>query len=116
MMLVGAPVLHATAVVLPGEELAAVTWSRTAIIGLGYLAVVAAGGGYLLYFELLDRVGAIEINLIAYATPIFATIGGWVVLDEQLQPRTAIGFAVILVGFSLVKRHAITAELTQLTK
>lgn len=115
MMLVGAPLLHATAVVLPGEAVAAVTWSRTAIAGLGYLAVVAAGVGYLLYFELLDRVGAIDINLIAYATPIFATIGGWVVLGERLQARTAIGFAVILVGFILVKRHAITAELTQLT-
>lgn len=112
MMLIGAPILHATAVVLPGERLAAVTWSWTAVAGLAYLAVVAAGAGYFLYFELLDRVGAFEINLVAYATPVFAAVGGWLVLGERLRPQTVAGFAVIAVGFAIVKRDAIRAELT----
>jgi drug/metabolite transporter (DMT)-like permease len=116
MMLVGVPVLHAAAVVLPGEELAAVTWSGTALAGLGYLAVVAAAAGYFLYFELLDRVGAIEINLVAYATPISAAVGGWFVLGERIQPHTVVGFVVILVGFTLVKRHALKAEIVHLTR
>jgi hypothetical protein len=29
-----------------------------------YLAVVASAGGFLVYFDLLDRLGPIEINLI----------------------------------------------------
>lgn len=115
MMVIGAPMLHVAAFVLPSEELTAVTWSWTALAGLGYLAVVAAGIGYFLYFELLDRVGAIEINLVAYATPVFAAIGGWLVLGEQIQPSTIVGFSLILVGFAIVKRHALKTELKRIT-
>lgn len=111
MMVVGAPLLHGTAFVLPGEELAAVTWSWTAIVGFGYLAIIAAGLGYFLYFELLNRVGAIEINLIAYATPIFAAVGGWVMLGEPIQPRSILGFGIIVIGFAIIKRNALRAAL-----
>ncbi|WP_328821276.1 DMT family transporter [Natronorubrum halalkaliphilum] len=111
MMLIGAVMLHAGAIVLPGEEFVAITWSWSVVAGLGYLAVIAAGVGYFLYFELLERLGAIEINLVAYVTPIFAAIGGWLALGEQLQAQVVAGFGVILVGFVLVKRQALRAEL-----
>lgn len=111
MMVVGAPLLHGVAWLLPGEEVATLTWSWPALVGLGYLAVVAAGFGYLLYFELLDRVGAIEINLVAYATPIFAAGGGWLVLGEQFHIRTLLGLGSIAVGFALIKREALKTML-----
>lgn len=110
MLLIGAPVLHGVAVVVPGQDLAAVTWSPAAVAGLVYLAVVAAGIGYLVYFALLDRVGPVEVNLVAYATPVFAALGGWLLLGEPLRARTALGFAVILLGFVLVKRRALRRE------
>jgi drug/metabolite transporter (DMT)-like permease len=109
MMLIGAPLLHVAAFVLPGERMAAVTWSWPALAGLAYLAIVAAGVGYFLYFELLDRVGAIEISLVAYATPIFAAIGGWLALGEQIHSHTIIGFSVIVIGFIIIKRRALRA-------
>jgi drug/metabolite transporter (DMT)-like permease len=109
MMLIGAPLLHVAALVLPGEELAAVTWSWSALAGLAYLAIVAAGVGYFLYFGLLDRVGAIEINLVAYATPIFAAVGGWFVLGDQIHSHTVVGFSVIVIGFTIIKRRALRA-------
>lgn len=111
MMLIGAALLHVGAVLLPGEELAAITWSWPALAGLGYLAVVAAGVGYVLYFTLLDRVGPVEINLVAYVAPVFAAVGGWLVLGEQLGGRTVVGFGAIVLGFVLVKRDAIRAEI-----
>lgn len=110
MVLTGAPILHATAIIRPGEQLTAVTWSWTALAGFIYFAIIAAGAGYFLYFASLDRVGAIEINLVAYATPVFAAVGGWLVLGEQRQPHITVGFRVIVLGFTMIKRHAIHAE------
>lgn len=114
MMIVGAALLHAFAWVLPSESLGGIEWTLTAITGLFYLAVVAGAGGFLLYFVLLDRLGAIEINLVDYALPVFAALSGWLVLDENLHAVTFIGFGAIFSGFVLVKRRAIRTELVQL--
>jgi probable blue pigment (indigoidine) exporter len=114
MMLVGALLLHLTLAVAPVVGLGAVTWSWSALAGLAYLAVVAAGAGYLLYFELLDRVGPVEVNLVAYAVPLFAALGGWLLLGEALAPTTAAGFALIATGFALLKRRALGDELRAL--
>lgn len=111
MMLAGAPMLHLAAVALPGERLAAITWSPRALAGLAYLAVVAAGVGYLVYFELLDRLGPVEINLVAYVTPGFAAVGGWLLLGEPVGARTVVGFGAVVAGFALVKREALRAAL-----
>lgn len=113
MMLVGAVLLHLTSAALPDESFAAVEWTTTALASLAYLAAVAGGLGYLLYFDLLDRLGAVEINLVAYVIPLFAALGGWLLLDEGIDPLTGVGFLVILAGFALVKRRAIRAELAR---
>jgi len=113
-MLVGAPLLHLTALALPGERIGAVTWSPSALAGLAYLAVVAAGVGYFVYFKLLDRIGPIEINLVAYLAPAFAAAGGWFLLGEPLRARTLVGFVGIVAGFVLLKREALAGELDRL--
>jgi drug/metabolite transporter (DMT)-like permease len=114
MMLVGAPLLHLTALALPGEQLKAITWSPSALAGLSYLAVVAAGLGYFLYFELLDRLGPVEINLVAYLVPAVAAAGGWLLLGEALRIRTLLGFLGIAGGFVAIKREALSGELDRL--
>lgn len=111
MMLVGAPLLHLTEFVLPGAGFEAIEWTTSALLGLAYLSIVAGAFGYLLYFELLDRIGAIEINLIGYAAPIFAALGGWLFLDEHIARRTIIGFIVILLAFLLIKRRTLATKL-----
>ena len=113
MMLVGAPLLHLTSFALPGESFAMIEWTPTALAALGYLAVVAGGLGYLLYFDLLDRLGPIQISMVGYVIPLFAALGGWLLLDERPDPLTGVGFLVILLGFVLVKRRAIRAELAR---
>ena len=114
MMLVGAGLLHLTLLVAPGGSVASITWSEGALAGLAYLAVVAAGAGYLLYFELLDRVGPVEVNLVAYVVPLFAALGGWVFLGEQVAPSTVAGFLLIAAGFGLLKRSALREEVRSL--
>ncbi|MEF8813808.1 MAG: EamA family transporter [Halovenus sp.] len=50
--------------------------------------------------------GAIEINLVSYTTPVFATVFGWLLLNETITPLTLVGFLTISAGFVLLKREA----------
>jgi drug/metabolite transporter (DMT)-like permease len=75
---------------------------------------VSSALGFLIYFHLLDRLGAVEINLVSYVAPVFAALAGWLFLRERLAPATAGGFLLIVLGFLLVKRRAIRAELPRL--
>lgn len=111
-MLVGAVLTHGVALVL-GESMGAIVWTSESLLALGYLAVVASGLGFLIYFDLLDRVGPIEINLVSYVAPVFAALVGWLLLDEGLTLTTVAGFALICTGFALVKRSAIREELAR---
>ncbi|WP_276271957.1 DMT family transporter [Haloarcula litorea] len=110
----GAVLLHGISLALPGESLADVTVTLEGIVAVVYLAVFASAVGYVVYFDLLARLGAIEINLVSYAAPVFAAAAGWLVRDETLAPLDVAGFLVIFVGFALLKRRALAAELSPL--
>jgi drug/metabolite transporter (DMT)-like permease len=111
-MLLGAGLMHLLAVGL-GESLTDIAWTSEAILSLAYLAIAASGLGFLIYFYLLDELGPIEINLVSYVAPIFAAVSGWLFLNEGITLNTVAGFLIICVGFTLVKRSAIRAELRQ---
>ena len=109
-MLLGGLLMHAVSLGL-GEALAAVSWNTTTVASLGYLSILASALGFLIYFDLLDRLGAIEINLVSYVAPVFAALSGWLVLDEVVTVETVAGFLLILAGFALLKRREIAHEL-----
>ncbi|MFB6254789.1 MAG: DMT family transporter [Halobacteriaceae archaeon] len=108
-MIIGAILMHGISLAI-GESWMAITWTQTALISLGYLVVIASAGGFLIYFSLLERLGPIEINLVAYAGPVAATITGFVFLNEIPTIYTMIGFVFIVIGFILIKRRAIRRE------
>jgi len=89
---------------LPGESLAAVDWTPRGGAALAYLVVFATAGGYLLYFRLLGRIGAVEIDLISYGAPVVAALVG------RLLPSERLGAATVA-GFLLLERRAIAARL-----
>ncbi|MCO8243991.1 MULTISPECIES: DMT family transporter [unclassified Haladaptatus] len=101
MMVVGALVLHATSAAIRGWP--SVSFTRPALVSLVYLAFVASIGGYVIYFDLLERVGANEVNLVNYAVPVAATLFGWALLGEPITDATVSGFLVIVAGFVLLK-------------
>lgn len=108
-MAVGAGLLHVLSAVHPEEAgvppLAA--WTPETAAALGYLGVVSTAGGFLAYFVLLERVGASELSLVNYASPVVATLVGWAVLGESITVTTIAGFALILLGFGLCKIGAL---------
>ncbi|MDZ5809838.1 DMT family transporter [Halorubrum sp. AD140] len=109
-MLLGALLMHLVSAGL-GESVADVAWTTEGIAALAYLSIAASGFGFLVYFDLLERLGPIEINLVSYVAPIFAAVAGWLFLSEGITPNTVAGFLIICAGFALVKRAALRAEL-----
>jgi drug/metabolite transporter (DMT)-like permease len=108
-MVGGALVMHGVSLAL-GESLAAVTWSPRGLVALAYLALGASAFGFLIYFDLLDRLGPVEINLVSYVAPLVAAVVGFLFLGEVVDAWTAVGFCLIFAGFVLIKRRAIRQE------
>ena len=109
-MLLGGLLMHGIALGL-GESPTAIELTRDGVLALVYLSVVASAAGFLIYFDLLERLGPIEINLVSYVAPVFAALSGWLFLAEGLSISTVFGFFLILCGFVLIKRRAIQDEL-----
>lgn len=107
-MLLGALILHATSVAV-GEAFS-LPATPTATAAVMYLGVFATAIAFFVYYTLLEVRGALETSLIAYLVPVVATIVGVVVLGEQITLPTVLGFAVVFVGFVVLKHRAI-AEL-----
>jgi drug/metabolite transporter (DMT)-like permease len=111
----GAVFLHAISFGLPGESLAQAEFSGVALGSLLYLAIVGSAVSAVLYFVLLDELGAVEINLVSYAAPIFTAILGWFVLEETLTLLSIAGFICIFAGFALIKRRELRTELRNIS-
>jgi drug/metabolite transporter (DMT)-like permease len=109
-MVLGAALMHVASAAV-SESVGDVAWTGEGLLALGYLSLVASAVGFLIYFDLLERLGPIEINLVSYAAPIAAAVTGLAVLGERPTLSTAAGFALICVGFVLIKRRAIREEL-----
>ena len=103
-MAVGGVVLHTISAGL-GEPLTVPT--GLALTAVAYLGVFATAIAFFLYFRILDRYGATETSLVAYAVPVVATLAGVVLLGERITVASLAGFAVIFLGFLLLKRSAI---------
>jgi len=110
-MVGGAVGLH-LASLARGESLAAATWTTDAVVALAYLALASGAVAFLVYFELLERVGATELTLVSYLEPVVATLVAWAIFGNVVDATTALGFAVIFLGFALLKRHALSTVLT----
>ncbi|ARS91232.1 DMT family transporter [Natrarchaeobaculum aegyptiacum] len=109
-MLGGALVMHGVSLAL-GEPIDPSAWLHPEALGaLVYLSIVASALGFLLYFDLLERLGAVEINMVSYVAPIFTAVVGWLYLGEGIDVPTLVGFGFIVAGFALVKRRAIREE------
>ncbi|NUE01126.1 EamA family transporter [Halorubraceae archaeon YAN] len=111
-MLLGGILMHILSLGM-GESMADIQWTVEAVAALAYLSIAASAIGFLIYFDLLDRLGPIEINLVSYVAPIFAAIAGWIFLQEGLTVTTVVGFVLIFTGFGLLKRKAIRSEFTR---
>ncbi len=108
-MLGGAALMHGASLAV-GETPGTIDWTMPGLLALCYLSLAASAVGFLIYFDLLERLGPVEINLVSYAAPVFAALVGFLVRGEVLDAATAGGFVAILLGFAVLKRDAIREE------
>ncbi|MFO7927867.1 MAG: DMT family transporter [Halobacteriota archaeon] len=109
-MLVGGGLLHLASLGI-GERFADITPTLLGAISILYLAVLGSAVAYVIYFALLAEFGPLEINLVSYVVPIFATLGGIVLLDEALTSAMIVGFVLIAGGFVVIKGRVLAAEM-----
>jgi drug/metabolite transporter (DMT)-like permease len=106
---VGALICHAASAGA-GESLASVTWTATAIVALAYVGLLAGAVAYITYFWLLDDVGPIHANLVFYVVPVVATLGGWALLGETIEPTALAGFLTIFAGFAVLASESVSLD------
>ncbi|PSP83718.1 EamA family transporter [Halobacteriales archaeon QS_6_64_34] len=109
-MALGAVALHGVVTVRSGTPYVPIEWTRTTMLGMLYLAVLSSALAYFLYFDLLDRLGPVEMNFIAYAGAAFGVVFGFFLLGERVDVAGLSGFVAILSGFMLLKRTEIASR------
>jgi len=115
-MAVGAVLLHGLSLA-GGEPLVSVvgigplTVASLLVVGIPSTAVA-----YAVHFGLLERIGPVRANLVAYVVPITAAVAGWLFLQAGLSAGTVAGFLVVVAGFALVERATLRGELCRLRR
>jgi drug/metabolite transporter (DMT)-like permease len=86
--------------------LTAATWPATppptrAWIEMAFLGVGSSGLGFLLYYRLLRRIGAVRAMSVTFLNPVVALAAGALYLGELIDWQTLAGAAVVLAGTAL---------------
>lgn len=72
------------------------TWVCVAALG-----IVCTGFAYVLFFRLVENVGASYAASVTFVIPIFGVLWGAVFLGEKISPAMIVGGAIILLGTAL---------------
>ncbi|MFT0849377.1 DMT family transporter [Achromobacter sp. F4_2707] len=100
LALAAGSVTAAALVLLP---LAIYTWPTTPVSATAWgsalaLALLCTGLAYLIYYGLIDRVGATRSITVTFLVPLFGIFWGVVILNEPLGLRMLAGTAIVLLG------------------
>jgi drug/metabolite transporter (DMT)-like permease len=76
--------------------------SSSAALAVLALGVVCTGVAYLLYFKLVQEVGATPALTVTFLIPVFGVLWGALFLGEQVGWHTAAGAVTVLTGTALV--------------
>lgn len=109
-LLVGALVTHFASYASASESVQFTPLSLQSFFAVVYLGIFVSAVGYLIYFDLLSRLGSVELNLVTYGAAMFGTLFSWILFDERVTAVTLVGFFIIMFGFVLLKREAFYEE------
>jgi drug/metabolite transporter (DMT)-like permease len=65
------------------------------------LAFVCTGLAYVLYFDLIAKIGASKALTVGYLVPVFGVLWGYIILNESLSTKELFGGALVLLGVML---------------
>jgi drug/metabolite transporter (DMT)-like permease len=103
-MVIASGSLVTSAMLLAVPALALRPATNPPIAAWGAVLALAIGGtayGYVVYFRLLDRVGATGAMATTYLIPLFGMVWGWLFLGERATATMLMGCAFILGGVAV---------------
>ncbi len=68
-----------------------------------YVAVASMAVGYSLFYQLIERVGAVRANLVTFLNPVVALVSGVLAFGERFVPLEGVALALILVALYLLQ-------------
>ena len=74
----------------------------TTILAIGYYALFATAGAYLLYFRVLKMAGSGNLMLVTLLIPPVAIVLGALLRNESLSTNAMVGFALLALGLAIV--------------
>lgn len=80
----------------PAQTPAPLAWAAAAVLGVGCTAIA-----YVLFFRLIERVGASRAVTVTFLVPVFGTLWGALFLGESVTGSMLLGGAVVLLGTGL---------------
>lgn len=87
------------------------TWPAAAVplsswLSAGALGVLCTGIGFVLYYRLIERIGANRTSTVTYLIPPFGVAWGWLFLGERATPTMIVACALILGSVALMQLPA----------
>jgi drug/metabolite transporter (DMT)-like permease len=79
-----------------------VAWGGQAWLAIGYLALVGSLVGFTAFVFITAHMTSSKVGTYAYVNPVVAVLLGWLVLEEPVTWRLALGGATILAGLLLI--------------
>ncbi len=80
--------------------------SATGLVLAAVSGALASGLGYVLWYQALAGLSAVNASVIQLAVPVLAAVGGIVLLGEELTWRFGLASAMVLGGIGLALRAA----------
>ena len=99
-MLVGSALLWVAAL---SVETFRVTWTWQLGVAFGYTVIVPGLMATLVWFVLVNRIGAVRAAVFHFLTPFFGVLTAWALLGEPLGRGDVIGVAIITIGILAVQ-------------
>lgn len=113
MQLTSSTVFTSVAVLLWEWPLQLQTTAIGPLLSIVTLGVVNTGIAYMLYFFLVNQVGATRTSLVTYGIPAVGLLFGFVFLNEAVSLSVILGFLLIVAGVLLVNRRPLKADPVQ---
>jgi drug/metabolite transporter (DMT)-like permease len=79
-----------------------IAWGGQAWLAIGYLAIVGSLVGFTAFVFITAHMPSSKVATYAYVNPVVAVLLGWLVLEEPVTWRLALGGVTILAGLLLV--------------
>jgi drug/metabolite transporter (DMT)-like permease len=94
--------LYTWALALPSDGGVIVPREPMTLLAVAWLGLVGSFVAYIIYFFLIEVVGATLASMVTYVFPVVAVAIGFAFLGESLDPRLILGTALVVVGIVVV--------------